>query len=44
MAAADVQIPSSYKAVVYDNPGTLSTKVIDMDMPEVPPGQVLINL
>ena len=37
-------LPSTYKACVYDEPGKISTKVIDLDMPEPGAGEVLINL
>lgn len=39
-----VELPQKYKAVVYDKPGTISTKVQELDMPEPGPGEVLINL
>ncbi|KAF2263448.1 GroES-like protein [Lojkania enalia] len=41
---AGVELPKTYKAAVYDKPGTISTKVEEIDMPEPGPGQVLINL
>lgn len=37
-------IPKKHKAAVYDKPGTLSTKVIDVDTPEPGQGEVLIRL
>jgi hypothetical protein len=37
-------LPSTYKACVYDEPGKISTKVVDLDMPEPGAGEVLINL
>lgn len=37
-------LPKKYKAVVYDEPGKVSTKVVDLDMPEPAAGEVLINL
>ncbi|KAK9895024.1 GroES-like protein [Cystobasidium minutum MCA 4210] len=37
-------IPKTYKACVYDKPGTLSTKVVDLETPEPGYGQVLIRL
>ena len=37
-------IPAKYKACIYDNPGTVSTKVVELDMPEPGPGEVLIKL
>lgn len=44
MATADVQIPKTHKAVVYDKPGTISTKVLELETPEPGPGEVLVNL
>ena len=41
---AHVDIPKKYKACIYDVPGTLSTKVVELDTPEPGPGEVLINL
>lgn len=38
------EIPKKQKACVYDKPGTVSTKVVELDVPEPGPGQVLINL
>ena len=37
-------IPKQHKAAVYDKPGSISTKVVDVDTPEPGPGEVLINL
>lgn len=37
-------LPATYKAVVYDAPGTISTKVVDLPMPEPKEGEVLIKL
>ncbi|KAI1612550.1 chaperonin 10-like protein [Exophiala viscosa] len=36
--------PSRHHAVIYDNPGTLSVKAVEVDTPEPGPGQVLIRL
>lgn len=47
MAAATAQsfdIPRKYKAVVYDKPGTISTKVEQLDTPEPGAGDVLVRL
>lgn len=44
MMTADVQIPKTHKAAVYDNPGEISTTVKDVDTPEPGAGEVLINL
>ncbi|KAF2994930.1 hypothetical protein E8E13_001455 [Curvularia kusanoi] len=41
---ADVQIPKKHKAAVYDKPGSISTKIEELDTPEPGPGEVLINL
>lgn len=41
---ADVQIPKKHKAAVYDKPGSISTKIEELDVPEPGPGEVLINL
>jgi len=37
-------LPSKYKACIYDKPGSISTKVVELDMPEPGPGEVLIKL
>ncbi|KAL1792786.1 hypothetical protein ACET3X_009293 [Alternaria dauci] len=39
-----MSLPSKYKAAIYDAPGTISTKVVELDMPEPGAGEVLINL
>ncbi|PGH02097.1 hypothetical protein AJ79_07734 [Helicocarpus griseus UAMH5409] len=39
-----IEVPKQAKAIVYDNPGTVSTKVVTVDVPEPGPGDVLINL
>jgi propanol-preferring alcohol dehydrogenase len=41
---ASVELPKKYKAAVYDKPGSISTKIEELDMPEPGPGEVLINL
>ncbi|KAJ5177688.1 Polyketide synthase enoylreductase [Penicillium coprophilum] len=38
------EIPTKQKAVIYDQPGTVSTKVVELDVPEPGAGEVLINL
>ncbi|PNS15679.1 Alcohol dehydrogenase 3, mitochondrial [Sphaceloma murrayae] len=43
MAAADT-LPAKYKAAVYDTPGSISTKVVEQDMPTPGPGEVLVKL
>jgi len=37
-------IPKKHRAAIYDNPGKVSTKVVEVDTPEPGPGQVLIRL
>lgn len=37
-------IPKKYKAAVYDTPGKVSTKIVELDTPEPDYGQVLIRL
>jgi propanol-preferring alcohol dehydrogenase len=44
MGSIAPEIPKRAKAAVYDNPGTVSTKVVMVDVPEPGPGEVLINL
>jgi hypothetical protein len=41
---ASVDIPKKYKAAVYDKPGSISTKIEELDVPEPGAGEVLINL
>jgi hypothetical protein len=41
---ATVDVPKKYKAAVYDKPGSISTKIEELDTPEPGPGEVLINL
>lgn len=44
MAADEISIPQKQKAVVYDQPGKISTKVVELDVPEPGPGEILVNL
>lgn len=37
-------IPKPQKAIIYDQPGTISTKIVDREVMEPGPGEVLINL
>jgi propanol-preferring alcohol dehydrogenase len=41
---ASTDLPKKYKAAVYDKPGSISTKIEELDMPEPGAGEVLINL
>ncbi|PYI10586.1 alcohol dehydrogenase II [Aspergillus sclerotiicarbonarius CBS 121057] len=43
-SAAVPEIPAKQKAAIYDQPGTVSTKVVELDVPEPGVGEVLINL
>lgn len=38
------EIPKQYKAVVYDEPGKLSTKIETLDMPKPGPGEGKVSL
>lgn len=38
------EIPKRYKAVVYDKPGTCSTEVVELEVPEPGAGDVLVRL
>lgn len=37
-------LPKKYKAAVYDQPGKISTKIVEKPMPEPAAGDVLIKL
>lgn len=37
-------IPKTYKALVYDRPGEISTKVVELETPQPGPGEVLLKL
>jgi propanol-preferring alcohol dehydrogenase len=39
-----VDIPKKHKALIYDKPGTISTKIEELDVPEPGAGEVLIHL
>jgi len=39
-----VEMPSKHKAIVYDNPGSISTKIEEIDTPKPGTGEVLVNL
>jgi propanol-preferring alcohol dehydrogenase len=38
------EIPKTQKALIYDQPGTVSAKIVDLEVPEPGSGEVLINL
>ncbi|KAF5627651.1 alcohol dehydrogenase II [Fusarium sp. NRRL 25303] len=44
MAIKGPEIPKQHRAVVYDSPGSISTKIATLDTPEPGPGEVLINM
>ena len=44
VAEKTVDIPKKFKAIVYDKPGTISTKIEEHDMPEPGAGEVLVRL
>lgn len=39
-----MNIPSVQESIIYDEPGTLSTKVVEHSVPEPGAGEVLIRL
>lgn len=41
---AALEIPKKQRAAIYDEPGSVSTKVVELDVPEPSTGEVLINL
>jgi len=41
---AAVAIPKQHKAIIFDKPGEVSTKIEMIDTPQPGPGEVLINL
>lgn len=43
-SAPTFEIPKTYKAVVYDKPGSISTKIEELNTPEPGPNEVLIRL
>ncbi|KAF1951124.1 alcohol dehydrogenase-like protein [Byssothecium circinans] len=43
-STSTMEIPKKNKAAVYDKPGTISTKVVELEVPEPGPGEVLVNL
>ena len=43
-ATKTFDIPKKYKGVVYDKPGTISTKIEELDTPEPGAGEVLVRL
>jgi propanol-preferring alcohol dehydrogenase len=38
------EIPKTYKAAIYDDPGIVSTKIVDIVTPELNVGEVLVRL
>ncbi|RMZ80775.1 hypothetical protein DV738_g2667, partial [Chaetothyriales sp. CBS 135597] len=44
MAAAATEIPTHQKAIVYDEPGKISTKIVEIETPKPGVGQVLVRI
>lgn len=44
MMSSNPDIPKTHKALVYDKPGEISTKIIDLETPKPGPGEVLVKL
>jgi hypothetical protein len=44
MTTTTIEIPKKQKAVIFDKPGTVSTQVVEIDVPEPGTGEVLINM
>ena len=41
---ATAEVPSKHKAIVYDDPGKISTKIEEIDTPKPGVGEVLVHL
>lgn len=41
---ADMTIPKTHKALVYKEPGQLSTELVELETPEPKAGEVLVKL
>lgn len=41
---SDFTVPRQAKAIIYSNPGTTATKIIDIDVPEPQAGEVLVHI
>lgn len=39
-----MEIPSTQKAIVYSNPGTVAVDIVELPVPEPGPGEVLVGL
>lgn len=39
-----VKLPIKNKACIYDEPGKISTKVVELNVPELGRGEVLVNM
>lgn len=44
MTEIEFDIPKKFKAIVYDKPGTISTKIEEHDTPEPGAGEILVRL
>ena len=43
-AQTSYDIPKTYKAIVYDQPGEISTKIEELQTPEPGAGEILVRL
>jgi hypothetical protein len=43
-APAPEPAKKTHKAAIYDKPGTISTKIVDVETPAPGPGEVLVQL
>lgn len=41
---ATSELPKKYRVAIYDKPCIISTKIVELDMPEPGAGEILINL
>jgi Zn-dependent alcohol dehydrogenases len=39
-----MQIPQTHKGLVYDKPGGISTRLVELDTPTPGPGQILVKM
>lgn len=39
-----MEVPETYQAVVYDKPGEVSTRIVQVKTPTPGPGQILVKL
>ncbi|KAF9253422.1 hypothetical protein CBS147333_8899 [Penicillium roqueforti] len=39
-----MEVPKTHKGLIYDNPGEISTRLVELDTPTPGPGQVLVKI